>query len=113
MVRDTIKPSTFAGWKAHYQREPWGSEHFYRFLAHAFVLLAQAFHLKERALELRSSDFLWWIPPDEESDEAEADDGMTEEQIAHYAAVLEMRQKILREQAAERAAKREQPGGTA
>lgn len=105
-LRDTLPQSIFAGWRAHYRREPWGSAHFYRFFAHAFVLLVRAFHLPEYACDLTSGDFLWWV----QSDATAADDRdefeRCEAEAVHAVRVIEMRKKILADQAAEAKAKR-------
>lgn len=57
---DMIPDEIHRAWAEFERLEPFGTEHLYEFLAHAFCKLAKAFHLQQYALDLESSDFLWW-----------------------------------------------------
>lgn len=48
------------GWDELERLEPSGPERLYEFLSHAFTRLAIAFHNKEFAMSLESTDFHWW-----------------------------------------------------
>lgn len=57
---DAIPDEIHQAWAEFERLEPFGTEHFYQFMAHAFCKLAKAFHLQDYALNLVSKDFLWW-----------------------------------------------------
>ena len=80
-LQHEMPPEVFAGWKQYAKHNPQGSRHFYKFLGHAFCLLAQSFHNKEKAFGLRWEDFCWWVPPSEDPAD---DDGMSDEDCERY-----------------------------
>lgn len=55
-----IPQQTWDGWLDHFEREPFGANQLYEFLANAFVLLASAFHSPKLARDLTKQHFKWW-----------------------------------------------------
>lgn len=72
----TLPADIFEGWKRYYEREPWGWERLYEFLARSFAMLAAAMHLPKYASQLIWTDFVWWVKPAEidDSDQWDSDE---------------------------------------